>query len=63
MRAPRPRIYHLARRIRGDGAVSALCFKMDWPIDLRHASWTIRFEAVTCPKCRALLKPKKATAS
>lgn len=46
------RIYHKARFIRGDGAISALCFKTQRPINLRLASWTNRPEAVTCYRCK-----------
>jgi hypothetical protein len=45
------KIYHKANKIRPDGAVSALCFKMPRAIDLSKASWTNRKEAVTCKKC------------
>jgi hypothetical protein len=50
-RAPRQRTYHRATKIREDGSVSALCFKSPRAIDMRRATWTIRDEAVTCPKC------------
>ena len=53
----RPKIYHKAKLIRGDGAVSALCFSRPRAIDLSKASWTNRDEAVTCEKCRKLLTP------
>jgi hypothetical protein len=48
--------YHYAKWIRSDGQVSALCFEpRPHSIDLRRASWTNRREAVTCPKCLAML--------
>lgn len=50
-RSPRRRTYHRAALIREDGFVSALCFKRPRAIDMRRATWTIRDEAVTCPKC------------
>ena len=53
-----PRIYHLAKRIRDDGAVSALCFVRDRKIDLSRSSWTIRDEAVTCPNCRKIIEAR-----
>jgi hypothetical protein len=61
MAYPNPKIYHRAKSIREDGAVSALCFKQERPINLRIASWTNRDEAVTCPKCRALMDIKPST--
>jgi hypothetical protein len=39
--------------------VSALCFKRPRAIDLRVATWTNRDEAVTCPKCLAILAAKE----
>jgi hypothetical protein len=44
--------YHRASGFREDGAVSSLCSPTR-AINLRVASWTIRDEAVTCPKCKA----------
>ena len=46
------RIYHMAGKIRGDGAVSAICYTKPMAINLRLASWTNRPEAVTCPRCK-----------
>lgn len=49
--------YHRASLVNERGGVSALCFKRPRSINLSHALWTIRDEAVTCPKClRALTK-------
>lgn len=48
------KIVHRAGKTRPDGAVSAQCFAKPRPIDLKRATWTLRREAVTCPKCRAL---------
>jgi hypothetical protein len=53
--APRRRVIHRAAKINEQGGVSARCFKRPRAIDLRRASWTIRDEAVTCPKCAALI--------
>lgn len=44
---------HYADKIRSDGAVKALCYKINVPINLKTASWTNRKEAVTCKKCIA----------
>jgi hypothetical protein len=52
---PYQKIYHRAKHIRSDGAVSALCFKTPRKINLKRALWTIRDEAVTCRKCLKLL--------
>lgn len=51
-RDPYQKPYHLAHLMTERGDVSALCFDRPRPIDLTRASWTIRPEAVTCPKCR-----------
>lgn len=48
-KAPKP--VHRAKGIRGDGAVSALCFRGPRPIDLSRASWTLRDDGVTCKRC------------
>ena len=49
------KVVHMAHQIRGDGAVKALCFRGNRPINLRLASWTNRAEAVTCKKCARIL--------
>lgn len=46
-------IYHRANKMASDGSVSALCFSIPHPIDLKKASWIIRDDAVTCSKCKA----------
>ena len=50
------KILHRAAKIRNDGAVSAKCFASPHPIDLTRALWTIRDEAVTCPRCRRVMR-------
>lgn len=55
MNAWRMKVYHRAKSIRGDGAVSALCFKRPRAINLAVASWVMRDDAVTCPKCQELM--------
>ena len=50
------KVYHLAQKFREDGAVSALCFKSPRPINLKIALWTVRPEAVTCPKCKRAIR-------
>lgn len=55
---PRQRIYHRAKGARADGAVSALCFKVPRAINLRAAFWTLRDEAVTCPKCLEIINAR-----
>lgn len=49
--APKPRKYHYAAFVRAGGGISALCFRRPMVIDMRKATWTIRREVVTCPKC------------
>lgn len=53
---PRVRVRHMAKGIREDGAVSALCFRSPRAIDMRRSSWVMRAEAVTCPKCLKALR-------
>ena len=49
------RIYHMAAAYAAGGLrVSAICYARARAISGR-ASWTTRPEAVTCPKCKALL--------
>lgn len=57
-----PRIYHRAKHISEDGSVSALCYKRPRKINLTRFSWTMRNDAVTCPKCRKIIDntPTKA---
>jgi len=47
--------YHMACKFTEDGEVSALCFDPPRAINLKRELWTIRKEAVTCKKCKALL--------
>jgi hypothetical protein len=49
------KFYHRAHLMDDRGNVSALCFKFPRAISGRRASWTIRDEAVTCPKCLTVL--------
>ena len=53
---PHVKIIHRASVVRGDGAVSALCYKRPRPINLARTTWTNRNEATTCPKCLAALE-------
>jgi hypothetical protein len=56
-------IYHFFDKVNQRGGVSALCFRRPRAMSLqrrgklqiRH-SWTLRKDAVTCPKCRRLLQ-------
>jgi hypothetical protein len=44
--------YHMARLINQRGGVSPWCAPTPKAINLKkHQTWTIRWEAVTCPKC------------
>lgn len=63
MKPMRPKLYHKAAALREDGAVTALCFSSPRPIDLKVALWTIRDDAVTCPRCRKALAEKEASAT
>lgn len=46
------RLTHKAAQVDMNGRVSALCFMAVRPINMKRATWTLRDEAVTCPKCR-----------
>jgi hypothetical protein len=50
--------YHRGDMINQRGGVSALCFVKPKAIDLSKATWTNRDEAVTCPKCLAIMKAR-----
>ena len=52
---PPAKKYHMASKIRPDGAVSALCFDEPRAIDLRRASWTWVAENVTCAACKVAM--------
>ena len=52
------RTYHMAHLQDGKDGVSPLCAKTPYKLDLKkHQMWTLRWEAVTCKKCKAR-KPK-----
>lgn len=53
-----PRVCHKAAFMNGDGDVSALCSKSPRAIDMKRATWTTGWEAVTCKKCLKL-RPEK----
>lgn len=50
------KICHFAAKVNERGDVSAFCYTRPRPVDLRVANWTNRTEAVTCTKCRKLLR-------
>jgi len=56
----KPKIVHMASKVNSDGGVSALCYRMPHVIDLSRAMWSLRADAVTCPKCRALMDGARA---
>lgn len=49
---------HKAKHLANDesGRVSALSFKRPRAIAMKRASWTTSDVAVTCPRCRAMLR-------
>jgi len=59
---PPTRMYHRGDKINQRGGVSALCFATPRAIDMKRATWTISDDAVTCPKCKALILARAATA-
>lgn len=50
--APRRKPVHMVAYMNDAGEASALCFYNPHPINLRKATWTTRWEAVTCPQCK-----------
>lgn len=47
------RIYHMAHLVAQDGNVSPLCATTPRAIDMKRATWTTDWYAVTCKKCLA----------
>ena len=60
---PPTRARHRGDKINSQGAVSALCFSPARAIDMKRSTWTMRDDAVTCPKCNALIFARGKTAS
>lgn len=52
---PPTRMRHRASKIDPKGRVSALCFPKPRAIDMKRATWVMNDDAVTCPKCRAII--------
>ena len=52
---PPTRMRHRGDKIDPRGRVSALCFPKPRAIDMKRATWVMTDDAVTCPKCRALI--------
>jgi hypothetical protein len=50
------KVIHLAHLISTKGDVSPICREQPRRINLKRETWTIRKEAVTCPKCLAHLE-------
>jgi hypothetical protein len=46
--------YHMAHLFSSGGDVSPLCAAKPRRLNLRRETWTIRWEAVTCPRCLKL---------
>ncbi len=44
---------HKAHLVNDKGGVSPVCAERPRAIDLKRATWTNRWEAVTCKKCLA----------
>lgn len=58
---PPARVRHRGHKIDMKGRVSALCFSRPRAIDLQRATWVMRDDGVTCPKCRALIEARNKT--
>lgn len=55
------RLRHRGDKINAKGGVSALCFPSPRAIDMKRATWVMSDDAVTCPKCRALILARGKT--
>lgn len=58
---PPTRVRHRGAAIDERGRVSALCFPKPRAIDMKRATWVMSDEAVTCPKCKALILARDKT--
>jgi hypothetical protein len=58
---PPTRTRHRGDKINPRGGVSALCFPKPRAIDMKRATWVMSDDAVTCPKCRALIDARGKT--
>ena len=56
---PQLRVAHMGQKVNALGDVSALCFVKPRAIDLKRATWTLREQTVSCPKCRRLLEERR----
>lgn len=45
------KIVHKAKLVSDKGDVSPLCAKKPRKVNMNKENWTLRNEAVTCPKC------------
>lgn len=55
------RVRHRGDKIDPKGRVSALCYPKPRAIDMKRATWVMTDEAVTCPKCLALIRGRSKT--
>ena len=58
---PPTRMRHRGDKINANGGVSALCFPKPHAMDMKRATWVMSDDAVTCPKCRALIEARSKT--
>lgn len=49
------KVIHRAKHVSPTGRVSPLCAPKPRAIDLTRAGWTLRDDAVTCPRCAAII--------
>lgn len=50
------RLVHMAAGLSRNGDVSARCYRRPRPINLKRATWTLRLSAVTCPRCKKIIR-------
>lgn len=54
---------HMAKYMRFEGKVSALCSRSPRAIRLQRASWTLQPELVTCARCRECIELRRQAVS
>jgi hypothetical protein len=55
----KPKTIHRGTHVNEAGGVKALCFDVPRSIDLTRATWAMRDQDVTCPKCLRIIASAK----
>lgn len=59
-KASKPRIVHFAALFNKRGGASAACSESPRAINMRRATWSISWDAVTCKACLAVRAAQKS---